>query len=114
MKKYSYHRPPYEVAQTVNDGVKELNLNTSGGHVCSAQPNLPIVCVSRPNYTHGEDAQKRREVIMKTVNNAMTLEDKNVYFVDGGKFCDGFGAGDSISVVSVHPNGLDFICMANQ
>lgn len=51
---------------------------------------------------------------MKTVNNAMTLEDKNVYFVDGGKFCDGFGAGDSISVVSVHPNGLDFICMANQ
>ena len=56
---------------------------------------------------------KRREVIMRTVENAKALGDKNVYFVDGGKFCEDFDAGDSITMDSVHPNDLGFMCMAN-
>ena len=102
---YDHNAPTVEHLENSHESMFKI--------IRSSQPELPIICVSRPDYAHGEDAQKRREVIMKTVENAKALGDKNVCFVDGGKFCEDFGAGDSISVDSVHPNDLGFMCMAN-
>lgn len=81
----------------------------------AAQPDLPIVCVSRPNYySNAEDSEKRRQIIMKTVENAKNAGDNNVYFADGKEFCTEFNAGDSITVDTCHPNDLGFMCMANK
>ena len=47
----SFHRLPYEVAENVNDGVKELNLNTSGGRVRFATDS-DYIAIRAEIHTH--------------------------------------------------------------
>lgn len=79
----------------------------------NANPELPIICVSKPVifYRYEQDADRRRSIIMATVDNARKIGDKNVYFVDGSKTATILGGGDSISVDGVHPNDLGFMSM---
>ena len=77
------------------------------------QPDLPIICVSRPDYHDFGQIDERRQVIIDTVEKAKALGDKNVYFVDGLSFADELGGGDSILVDGCHPNDLGFMSMAN-
>ena len=58
------------------------------------------------------NAQARKSVILKTVENANNEGDKNVYFIDGGSVKEIIGGGDSISVDACHPNDLGFMSMA--
>ncbi len=78
--------------------------------VREANPELPIICVSKAN-SNSDDAYKRREVIRETVSRMSAEGDSNIYFVDGSKFYLGFGA-DSCTVDTVHPNDLGFFRMA--
>lgn len=79
--------------------------------VRSAQPTLPIIMVSRPDYRPDTDAPARREVIMGSYKRALEEGDKNVYFVDGSKFFCGVGWGNC-TVDGVHPTDLGFYLMA--
>ncbi len=101
---YDHNAPTVEHLQNTH----ERMFNT----IREANPELPIVCVSRPVCLN-EDAEKRRRVIMDTVEKAESRGDKNVYFVDGKSFFAELNAGDSITVDGCHPNDLGFMCMAN-
>ena len=67
--------------------------------------------LSAPNYEHIGEADKRRDVIRQTYENAVKKGDKNVYFVDGKDF---FGERDRhlCTVDTCHPNDLGFYRMA--
>ena len=74
-------------------------------------PELPVIMMTRPAITYGENEQKRREVVLATYRNALDAGDKNVYFIDGEKF---FGDKDRhlCTADGVHPNDLGFHRMA--
>lgn len=74
-------------------------------------PELPIVMMSRPDFHEGTDDVKRREVIRKTYENAVSAGDKNVYFIDGATF---FGKEDRelCTIDTCHPNDLGHYRMA--
>lgn len=74
-------------------------------------PQLPIVMMSRPSIAYDEEEKKRREVILKTYNNALSSGDKNVYFIDGERF---YGDTDRhmCTADGIHPNDLGFYRMA--
>jgi hypothetical protein len=74
-------------------------------------PNLPIIMMTRPAVIYGDHEKKRREVVLKTYNNAIASGDKNVYFIDGESF---FGDKDRhlCTADGIHPNDLGFYRMA--
>lgn len=74
-------------------------------------PDLPVVMMSAPNYEHMPEADKRREIIRKTYENARSSGDENVYFVDGKDF---FGDEERqfCTTDTTHPNDYGFHKMA--
>ncbi|MBR6593913.1 MAG: hypothetical protein IKK83_01835 [Clostridia bacterium] len=88
------HKPFYEIVRKKN-------------------PDMPIIFMSRPmGYSVGkEQTDARRQVIVKTYNEALAAGDKNVYFIGGEtlfpeewrEFC---------TVDGSHPNDLGFSFMA--
>lgn len=77
-----------------------------------AQPELPIICVSRPQNPAGDvEIARRREIIKATVERARTEGDARIRFVDGGGFFTGDGW-DACTVDGAHPNDLGFYRMA--
>ncbi len=78
-----------------------------------AQPDLPIVLMSRPDFDQRPEAcRARRDVILRTYVNAVAKGDKNVYFVDG-ESCFGPRDRDLCTVDGCHPNDLGFLRMAD-
>ena len=75
-----------------------------------ANPELPVVIMSRPKYTLSPSEEKRLEVIRATYENAKAQGDQHVYFIDGKTLMD--LAGDDGTVDSAHPNDLGFASMA--
>ena len=67
--------------------------------------------MTRPAVIYGDHEKKRREVVLKTYNNAIASGDKNVYFIDGESF---FGDKDRhlCTADGIHPNDLGFYRMA--
>ncbi len=78
--------------------------------VREAQPNLPIIVISRPRFVRTDDELKRRDVIKKTAEDAMARGDKNVYFIDGGEMLKSIG--NEGTVDGTHPTDLGFFAMA--
>ena len=76
-----------------------------------AHPDLPVVMVSRPVYQPDSGADRRREVIRRTWQNAVDAGDTKVAFVDGGAFFEGLDPSDCTND-NVHPNDLGVYCMA--
>ncbi len=77
-----------------------------------ANPTLPIVMMSKPDFDNGIEENKiRREIIRRTYENALANGDKNVYFIDGETF---FGDTDRsiCTVEGCHPTDLGFMRMA--
>lgn len=75
-----------------------------------AQPELPILLLSRPKYRLDQEEKQRLEVIKSTYDAAISAGDRNVYFMDGPTLmkyakCDG-------TVDGCHPNDLGFYSMA--
>lgn len=83
-----------------------------------AQPDLPIVCVSRPTPLSTKavraDADRRCQIIENTVNNAIKNGDKNVYYICGKDFCDVLGESSDMFVDANHPTDYGFRLMANK
>ena len=74
-------------------------------------PQLPVLMMTRPNFYEGTDDAKRREVVRRTYENAVSAGDKNVWFLDGETF---FGKEDRAlcTLDGTHPNDLGFYRMA--
>lgn len=81
--------------------------------VRQAQPQLPIVLVSRPDFdTFPADSRARRDVILQTYENALAAGDRHVYFVDGESLF-GHSDRDMCAVDGCHPTSLGFLRMAD-
>jgi hypothetical protein len=72
-------------------------------------PDMPIVLISRPNYS--PDVAERFAVIKATYDNAKANGDENVYLIDGREF---FGADNDLTVDGIHPTDLGFYFMAKR
>ncbi len=82
--------------------------------VRAALPNLPVIFISRPNIRVGEgieDGKRRREIILKTYENALKDGDRNVYFIDGDEMFPP-DEKEYCFVDGAHPNDLGFMYMA--
>ena len=80
--------------------------------VREANPDLPIIMITRPQFHVLDYAEvvRRREIIYATYENAKA-RGENVYFIDGGHFYDAFG-GDDCAADDSHPNTLGFFAMS--
>ena len=75
-----------------------------------AQPDLPIIMMSRPSWFLSVAEKERLEIIKKTYNNAKASGDKNVYIITGQelmKYVENDGTVDGC-----HPNDAGFWSMA--
>ena len=78
----------------------------------AAQPQLPVVMVSRPDFDGNlADSRARRDIVRLTYEQAKAAGDARVFFVDGETL---FGASDRdpCTVDGCHPNDLGFMRMA--
>lgn len=83
--------------------------------VRAKNPDMPIICISRPmaESVGKNQTDRRRDIIYTTYKNAVANGDKNVYFIDGitlfpdelRQYC---------TVDGSHPNDLGFMCMAKR
>ena len=77
----------------------------------AAHPDLPILLLTKPNYTLSCVITDRQQVAQRTYDNAMAAGDKNVYYIPGNKlvrdevFCDE-------RIDRAHPSDLGFHEMA--
>ena len=74
------------------------------------KPDLPIIIMSRPEFTLSAEAEQRLKIIKKTFTENAGNDDKNVYFIDGPtlmKLAENDGTVDGC-----HPNDLGFYSMA--
>lgn len=76
-----------------------------------AQPNLPILILSRPKFHLTQDEKKRLAIITATYENAIQAGDKNVYFIPGPALI-GQDVIETATVDNVHPNDSGFLSMA--
>lgn len=76
-----------------------------------ANPELPIIMISRPSPNHKMTAV-RKEIVYRTYQNAVASGDQKVWFIDGETL---FGSTDrdACTVDGTHPNDLGFLRMAN-
>lgn len=78
-----------------------------------AQPELPVVMMSMPDFDRDPvNCAKRRDIIRRTYENAVAAGDKNVYFIDGETFF-GDTDRDMCTVDGCHPNDIGFLRMAD-
>lgn len=78
--------------------------------VREAQPDLPIIIMSRPKYYPTDFGKKCMEVIRTTYENAIAVGDNNVYFLDGPTLMADIKS-DGI-VDNCHPSDSGFVSMA--
>lgn len=75
-----------------------------------ANPELPIIIMSRPLFTDDADTAARRNIIKTTYDNAVKNGDKNVYFLSGKELM-AIARYEGI-VDNCHPNDLGLYSMA--
>ena len=78
-----------------------------------AQPELPILMMSRPKYYLVEEERIRLEIVKATYDNAVATGDKNVFFINGSTLMNN-EIKDNGTVDGCHPNDLDFFSMAQR
>lgn len=76
----------------------------------SAQPNLPILIMTRPKYYLTQEEKKRHEIIYNTYVTAKKQDDKNVYFLSGQQLMK--IVEDNGTVDNCHPTDSGFFSMA--
>lgn len=75
-----------------------------------ANPDLPIICMGRPQYYLNDNIRQRLEVIQTTVENSRARGDSKVWMITGPELMaltDGEG-----NVDGCHPTDLGFLSMA--
>ena len=111
---YDHNAPTIEHLESTHERMFKI--------VREANPELPIVCISRPvscesgwnNQRQGDWNTIRRDIIKKTVDNALKSGDKNVYFIDGYDFTKDFKDSADLFIDEWHPNDIGFMCMAKR
>ena len=101
---YDYNAPTVEHLEATHEPFFKI--------IREANPTLPIVMMSKPDFDNGiEESKIRRSIIKRTYENALANGDKNVYFIDGESF---FGDTDRsiCTVEGCHPTDLGFMRMA--
>ncbi|MBQ8227654.1 MAG: hypothetical protein IJZ88_01435 [Clostridia bacterium] len=78
-----------------------------------ANPDLPVIMMTRPKNNYNDEEKQRREIVKRTYQNAVDSGDKNVYFIDGETFF-GKADGNSCLIDGLHPNDLGFHRMAEK
>lgn len=78
-----------------------------------AQPELPVLMMSRPKYYLSDEEKKRLEIVKATYDNAALAGDKNVYFIDGSTLMND-EIKDNGTVDDCHPTDLGFFSMAKR
>lgn len=78
--------------------------------VRDANPDLPIVCMGRPQYYMTENIKQRIEVIRETVENSRARGDDKVWMITGPELM-AMTEGDG-HVDGCHPTDLGFMSMA--
>lgn len=78
-----------------------------------AQPELPVLIMSRPKYYLSDEEKKRLEIVKATYDNAVKAGDKNVYFIDGSTLMND-EIKDNGTVDDCHPTDLGFFSMAKR
>ena len=74
---------------------------------------LDLPTLGRPNIaTNQSEFAERRDVIIDTYRHALSLGDKNVYYIDGESFFLGKYENEC-TMDAVHPNDLGFVLMAD-
>ncbi len=76
-----------------------------------ANPNLPILILTRPKYHLTADDEIRWQIIRETFESAKKQGDKNVYFLSGRELIAREFA-ETFSVDDCHPNDSGFVSMA--
>ena len=101
---YDHNAPDLEFLQKTHEPFFHI--------VRKANPELPIVILSRPDTDKfPEDSCRRRDIIRQTYRNALEAGDRKVWFVDGGTFFGAEGR-EECTVDGTHPNALGFMRMA--
>lgn len=77
----------------------------------AAQPELPILMLTRPKYHLNEDDRQRLEIVRRTYENALAAGDKNVYFIPGTQLLLELVREEAL-VDNCHPADGGFISMA--
>lgn len=75
-----------------------------------ANPDLPIVMLSRPKFNLSDDEEKRLDIIKTTYQNAVNAGDNNVFLIESRTLMK--IAEDDGTVDGCHPNDLGFMSMA--
>ncbi len=78
----------------------------------AANPNLPILMISKPKCYVTPEVQRWFEVMMNTYNNAIAAGDKNVYYIDGSTLFTP-ETREAATVDNTHPTDVGFLSMAN-
>ena len=99
---YDHNAPTVEHLQNTHARMFE--------RIRKANPDVPIVMMSRPKFHLTKDEKMRLDVIKTTYNNAVKNGDKNVYLIEGEKLME--MAGNEGTVDNCHPTDLGFASMA--
>lgn len=78
-----------------------------------ANPDIPVVMISRPDFIQNYDISViRRDIIKNSYNKAVANGDKNVYFIDGETLMNEKD-GTRCTIEGCHPNDVGFTRMAD-
>lgn len=101
---YDHNAPDPEYLMKTHRNVYET--------VRAAQPDLPIILVTKPDFKFERfDEAQRRAIVMDTYSYGIKNGDKNLYFVDGAAFFAGTDRCDC-TMDDCHPTDLGFSLMA--
>lgn len=101
---YEYNSPSIEHYKSTHERMFKI--------IRKANPELPIIMISRPKYYQSEIAREWFAVMMESYNNAIASGDKNVYYIDGQTLFSPEIA-EAALVDNVHPTDVGFLGMAN-
>lgn len=99
---YDHNAPSVEHLQATHETFFRI--------IREAQPELPVIFLSKCDFNGTEPEIRRRDIIRATYEHAMKIGDLNVYFIDGETLF-GNKMRDACTVDGCHPNDLGFYRM---
>ncbi len=99
---YDYNAPTAEHLQATHEKMFRT--------IREAQPELPVILMSRPKHILNDGDKLRRAIIETTYKNALAAGDKNVYFLDGAALTALCGSEGTVD--NIHPTDFGFASMA--
>lgn len=99
---YDYNAPTVKHLEQTHERMFQM--------IRQAQPELPIIMMSCPQFFLGEREQQRLQIIQKTYEHAVSAGDQNIYFISGPELMK--EVRDEGTVDNCHPNDAGFYSMA--